>query len=617
MKNIRRHGNLYSITFPYEQSLVDVVADLPTASWNPKHSVWTVSSRYENEVIEFAESYGFPLDAFNRPSFDTPKQIARKIYKDKNIAVIEFEYNEEVIAAVKSLPGKKWDTKKKRWSADQTPELLQFAFRFSFDVEDTLRNEIENNISSSANRLESSSATDADITIPTITGELMPYQKAGVKYAIETRRCFIADQMGLGKTIQAIAAIEHQECFPVVIICPKSLKTNWQREWQKWAPHRSVTVLNSKDEVVKSDVIIINYDIVSKFVGALKFVGLQSMICDESHYVKNPSAARTKSILQIARYIPQSGMVLLLSGTPITNAPQEIVSQLDILGVLGKFGGKWAFLKRYAGAYYNGYHWDTSGASNTNELNIRLRQICYIRRIKDDVLKELPAKSRNIITVSGSTAGMTAYNKAEKDLVSFLGENGYRASDSAQHLQKTGVLKRLASEAKMDAAYEWIDNFLEGTDRKLIVFAHNVSVVDALASRYGNLRVSGRDEMEARQRSIDSFQNNPDSRVIVLNLQAGAVGITLTSASDVLFVQMGWTPAEHDQAEDRAHRIGQLNNVQVYYMLCAGTIDEDIYELIQQKRAVVDSVTDGDTEVSHSVLADLMRRIAQRSSSSS
>jgi len=613
MKSIKKHGNLYSITFPYEQSLVDIIADLPTASWNPKHSVWTVSARYTNDLHEFAESYGFPLDVFAEEETKKPKQIARRIYPYKKQAIVEFEYNEEVIAAIKFLPGKKWDTKDKRWTASITQELMQFAFRFSFDLHQDLRDELEGNISSAANLLESSSAVDADIEISRLTGELMPYQKAGVKYAIETRRCFIADQMGLGKTIQAIAAIEKEEAYPVFVVCPKSLKENWSREWKKWAPHREVKILNSKDEVTKADVIITNYDIVTKFVGALKFMNLKAMICDESHYVKNPAATRTKNVMQIAKYVPQSGMVLLLSGTPITNAPQEIVSQLDILGVLGKFGGKWAFLKRYAGAYYDGYHWDTSGATNTNELNIRLRQICYIRRIKEDVLKDLPAKSRNIVTVTGSATEMMSYMRAEKDLISFLAENGYKAKDSAQHLVKTGVLKKLATEAKLEATYEWIDSFLESTDRKLVVFAHNVSVVDTLAKKYGGLRVSGKDEMAARQNAIDTFQNDANARVIVLNLQAGSVGITLTAASDVLFVQQDWTPAIHDQAEDRCHRYGQVNNVQVYYIMCAGTIDEDIYELIEQKRGVVDSVTDGNSEVSHSVLADLMRRISQRS----
>lgn len=611
---IKRHGNLFSIRFPYEQSLVDIISDIPSASWNPKHAVWTVSSKYEEQLAQFAAENGFPMDAFEAVSLHKTKQIARRIYSEKNIAVIEFEYNKDIIDDMKLIPGRKWDSTKKRWTARKTPELLQFGFRHSFDVDESLKEEITSIITSAADRLEGSSAVEADIEILGLSGTLMPYQKAGAAYAIESKRCFIADQMGLGKTIQAIAAIEHEEAYPAIIICPKSLKENWKREFNKWVPHRSVSVINGKDDITKADVIVINYDIISRFISALQFLGLQSMVCDESHYVKNSSAARTKAIMQISKYIPKTGMILMLSGTPITNAPQEIVSQLDILGVLGKFGGKWAFLKRYAGAYYNGYHWDTSGATNTNELNIRLRQTCYIRRVKSDVLKELPEKSRNIVVVSGSKKEMLEYVRAEKDLVAFLTEHGYRASDSAQHLQKTNVLKKIASEAKMEAAYEWIDNFLSGTDRKLVVFAHNVSIVDALAKRYGGLRVSGRDDSDARQRAIDLFQNDDNSRVIVLNLAAGSVGLTLTAASDVLFVQMGWTPAEHDQAEDRCHRIGQTNNVQAYYMICAGTIDEDIYDLIQQKRGVVDAVTDGNSEVSHTVLADLMRRISQRSS---
>jgi SWI/SNF-related matrix-associated actin-dependent regulator 1 of chromatin subfamily A len=164
----------------------------------------------------------------------------------------------------------------------------------------------------------------------------------------------------------------------------------------------------------------------------------------------------------------------------------------------------------------------------------------------------------------------------------------------------------------MEAVTEWIDSFLESADRKLVVFAHHVKIVDELSQRYGGLRVSGRDSMEDRQHAVDSFQNDPESRVIVLNLKAGSVGLTLTAASDVLFVEQGWTPAEHDQAEDRCHRIGQVNHVQAWYMICATTIDEDVYEIVESKRSIVDAVTDGEGEVSHSVLADLMRRIATR-----
>ena len=164
----------------------------------------------------------------------------------------------------------------------------------------------------------------------------------------------------------------------------------------------------------------------------------------------------------------------------------------------------------------------------------------------------------------------------------------------------------------MDAVEEWIDSFLESCDRKLVVFAHNVDVVDHLATKYGGLRVSGRDSLEQRQHAVDSFQTDTTSRVIVLNLQAGGVGITLTAGSDVVFVQMGWTPGEHDQAEDRCHRIGQINHVQAWYLLASNTIDEDIYHLVNSKRAIVDAVTEGDEIEQQSLIKDLMKRLLDK-----
>ena len=164
----------------------------------------------------------------------------------------------------------------------------------------------------------------------------------------------------------------------------------------------------------------------------------------------------------------------------------------------------------------------------------------------------------------------------------------------------------------MEAACEWIDTFLDSTDRKLVVFAHHVSVVDAIAERYGNLRVAGKDSAETRQAAVDAFQSDPAQRVIVLNMKAGGVGLTLTAASDLLFIEQGWTPAEHDQAEDRCHRIGQEDNVSAWYLLADGTIDDDIYALIQKKRVVVDAVTDGEEGNDESVLTDLVKTLIAR-----
>ena len=357
---------------------------------------------------------------------------------------------------------------------------------------------------------------------------------------------------------------------------------------------------------------VVNYDILYKFVEPIQHLSPNGLILDESHYVKTGTSKRTQAAKQIAGFVPSSGSVLLLSGTPVTNRPSELVSQLEIMGMLSRFGGKWAFLKRYTAARHNGFGWDTSGASNLIELNTKLRQNCYIRRTKDEVLKELPEKSRNIVHLEPGGSGFKEYRAAEDDLVSFLRSNGFKSKDSNEHMARTQVLKRLAAWSKMDAVEEWIDSFLDSCDRKLVVFAHNVDVVDHLSNKYGGLRVSGRDSMEERQHAVDSFQNDKAARVIILNLQAGGVGITLTSGSDVVFVQMGWTPAEHDQAEDRCHRIGQKNHVQAWYLLASGTIDEDIYDLVDSKRSIVDAVTEGDEVEQESLVKDLMRRLLSK-----
>lgn len=409
-------------------------------------------------------------------------------------------------------------------------------------------------------------------------------------------------------TVEAIASLEYRDAFPAIVVCPASLKENWSREIKKWLPHRTVNIVSGKTDITTADVNIVNYDIVGRFVEPILHLSPMGLVLDESHYIKTSKTKRTEAVRDIAKKIPQSGTVMLLSGTPVTNRPEELVSQLEVMGMIGRFGGKWAFLKRYTDAKHNGFGWDTKGASNLQELNLKLRQNCYIRRTKDEVLTELPAKTRNVVHIEPSGAGWKEYKKAENDLLAFLAENGYKSSDSAEHLRRTTILKRLAADAKMESVLEWIDSFLESCDRKLIVFAHNVAVVDQLAAKYGNLRVSGQDSMEDRQRAVDAFQNDKKARVIVLNLQAGGVGLTLTAGSDVCFVQQGWTPGEHDQAEDRAHRIGQKNSVQAWYLLGVNTIDEDIYDLIESKRSIVDAVTEGDEAENASIIGDLMKR---------
>lgn len=610
-KRITKVNNNFVIHCQYDEQVTSELKQITGVVWNSAASVWIAPESAKLEVAEFASKYQFNVSQEAQTQLpeviqDTEKSLT---ISKRGMAVIKFPYDPEIIVEVKKLPQRTWDMKKKHWTAPITIGVLELADKYKFDVEDSVREKIIELTKKSTELLVQSTSTDAEISIPTLNGTLMPYQKAGVAYAGSVGRCLIADQMGLGKTVEAIASLEYRDAFPAIIVCPASLKENWKREINKWLPHRSVNILSGKGNIANVDVNIVNYDIIGRFVEPIMHLKPMGLVLDESHYVKTSKTKRTEAVRDIAKKVPQSGTVLLLSGTPVTNRPEELVSQLEILGMLSRFGGKWAFLKRYTNAYHNGFGWDTKGASNLNELNMKLRQNCYIRRTKDEVLKELPAKTRNVVHVEPSGKGYAEYRKAEGDLLAFLAENGYRASDTAEHLRRTTVLKRLAADAKMESVIEWIDSFLESCDRKLVVFAHNVAIVDYLAGKYGNLRVSGQDSMEDRQHAVDSFQKDHKARVIVLNLQAGGVGLTLTAGSDVCFVQQGWTPGEHDQAEDRCHRIGQQNSVQAWYLIGVNTIDEDIYDLIDAKRAVVDAVTDGDEVQQAGVIGDLMKRL--------
>jgi SNF2 family DNA or RNA helicase len=610
-RKITKVDNYFVVRSEYDEQVTGEIKQIPGAVWNTAGNVWFVQESAKIKLAELASKYNFSVsdEALTQlPEADMIETEKSVTLDKRGLAVIKFPYSESAVVDIKAIPNRRWDVKKKYWLAPLSISVLEFADKYELDISPQLRKNILDLTKKSAELLEQSASTDADIEVPTLNGKLMPYQRAAVAYVSKVGRCLIADQMGLGKTVEAIASLEHRNAFPAVIVCPASLKENWKREFNKWLPHRTVNIVSGKTDITSADINIVNYDIVGRFVEPILHLHLMGLVLDESHYIKTSKTKRTLAVRDIAKSVPQSGTVLLLSGTPVTNRPEELVSQLEVMGMIGRFGGKWAFLKRYTDAKHNGFGWDTKGASNLGELNLKLRQNCYMRRTKDEVLTELPAKTRNVVHIEPSGDGWKEYKKAEKDLIAFLSENGYKTSDSAEHLRRTTILKRLAADAKMESVLEWIDSFLESCDRKLIVFAHNVDVVDKLSARYGNLRVSGRDSMEDRQRAVDSFQNDKKSRVIVLNIQAGGVGLTLTAASDVCFVQQGWTPGEHDQAEDRAHRLGQKNSVQAWYLIGANTIDEDIYDLIEAKRSIVDAVTEGDEVQQQSIISDLMKR---------
>jgi len=436
--------------------------------------------------------------------------------------------------------------------------------------------------------LAMSQAHDAEIEIEGLGGELMPFQRAGVAYALERRRVFLADEQGLGKTIQALATVQADLAYPAVVVCPASLKLNWLREIKAWLPGRRAIALSGRtaQELAGADIVVLNYEIAGAHLDAIGEISPRALILDESHYVKNPVAVRTKAVLEIVERLGPDALRLALTGTPVVNRPAELAPQLRALDRLGEYGTMSSFRRGYA----------TPGSRR--KLHSRLRSSCFLRRRKSEVLTQLPAKRRAVVPVPTSNAA--EYKRAERDFVRWLSEqvdaggSGRIAPEArAQALVKMTALRRLAARGKLDSALAWIEDFSESGER-LVVFAHHREIQAAVIERFGDCaRVIGDDSMEEREANVRRFQAEDGPGLCVCSLQVASHGFTLTAAANVAFLELDWTPAKHDQAEDRVHRIGQAESVTAWYLLANETIDERISELLAEKRDVVDSVTDG------------------------
>lgn len=418
---------------------------------------------------------------------------------------------------------------------------------------------------------------------------LYPFQRCGIATSILERRTILGDEVGLGKTVQALIALEATRSYPALVVCPASLRANWAKEVERWLPKRSVTVCNGVPHW-GTDVTIASYDSLHKWQWVLT-PGIKGFVCDESHYVANPKARRSKAALSIARRIPGDGLVLALTGTPILNRPAELIGQLmliDRLRILARPGNvndpkAWrkAFLDEWCKD--RGSLWD---------LHRVLRQTCYIRRRRQDVLGRRPTdRYPQYLSLP-----LAEYQGAERDFLWYLREHnglvGVHGPALATGLNKLTTLYRLVGEAKVGAAIEWVDNFLyTNPDRSLLVFAHHRAVQEALVRHYGCPHVlAGQRDVEAQKARFASQQ----SRLMVCSLGAAREGHTLTAAADVLFTELPWSLGVLIQAEARINRIGQERaDTSSWVLLGAGTIDERIWDLLQAKQDTFDTVVEG------------------------
>lgn len=476
-------------------------------------------------------------------------------------------------------------------------------------------------------------------------GTLYPYQNEGVQF-IERHngRALIADEMGLGKTVQALAWIHlhHLEASPVVVLCPSSLKVNWKREAEKWAKGMNVQILNGQTPYeITGNLIIINYDILPYWLNRLVSTGVTTLVIDEAHYVKNNGTKRTKAFKRLRKYATN---IIALTGTPIENKPIEIFNIVQAIDET-VFPNYISFIKKYCAAKKDRFGWNTSGASNTLELNHILKNTIMIRRKKKDVLKDLPPK--RFVKITLELDNKLKYLEAETEFIRFLHEKfndleiteevkreliqyakthdievSEDLSDSdlmqirkakiesakkAPIFTRIEVLKQLAVEGKMKQIIEWIEDFLESGE-KLVVFAIHKKVISQLMKHFPEaVKIDGSVSMSQRQEVVDSFQSKPDVKLLIGNIKAAGVGITLTAASNAAIIQFPWTPGELMQASDRIHRITQTKKVTIYNLVGEDTIEEKIIDTLIKKDKIISQVLDGKWHEDESVLNELIK----------
>ena len=472
-----------------------------------------------------------------------------------------------------------------------------------------------------------SRATDADLAVPAPDGlAYLGYQKAGIKFGLDRPAVLIGDEMGLGKTIQAIGILNSlPNARRILVICPASLKLNWARELRKWSTNpRDIRVLSSGDYFPSGEaVIIINYDILHKYEIQLRAEEWDLLIADEAHYLKTPTARRSKMIFgykgtkknPVGKAPVRAKKRVLLTGTPIANRPVELFPLIEYLDPV-TWSNFFKFAIRYCAAVKNRFGWDFTGASNLEELQDKLRQTILVRRLKKDVLTELPAKRRQVIEFPAEGElerfvddEANAYRDHEEDLdrlhvdvelakASDNPEDYRRAVDALRKGQQAmfeglSTLRRELAEAKTSLCIDHIKEAVEESG-KVVVFAHHKSVCAAIAAAFGNEAVTlvGDTPMAARQAAVDRFQKDPSCKVFVGSIGAAGVGITLTAASHVIFCELSWVPGEVSQGEDRCHRIGQRESVLVQHLVVEGSLDATMAKRIVAKQDVIDKALD-------------------------
>ena len=644
-----QYGERLALKYRYNPDTNQMLKDklgFPKFKWDRDIKAWSIQNKKSvvDEAIAvlriigaydiqslLAHSNGLPKDE-GRSGDCWTKMKRSRLYlhwpylSDNNL-------RETVRLAVRSISGRKFHSDDKCWSIPSAQARTLYGL-----LEDSYpplakaiidNKDVEKDVAESINRVEISGASELPLQKLTEIDEklkgkfpeglqLYPFQKVAVAFAEMSKgRCLIGDEMGIGKTISAIgyAAINPQ-ARPAIIVCPSNVKFNWKKELNKWLPSETVQVITSgKDEPELGDFIIVNYDLMTKMQEKLIKLVPRLVILDECHYIKNSGSKnkpvkRTVATLAVCRFTPK---ILALSGTAIASRPKEFFNTLNLMRP-EQFASFWDFAQRYCDPWHDGFGWNFDGASYTQELNERTRDLC-IRRLKSEVLPELPPKTRTFLPIHLSKKDRSPYDIAQEEWDRRIEEayiNGEKLPAGTM-LNMINDLRHICGQVKVNYAVDWITQYMTQTGKPIVVFTHHRDVLKRIAGKFKNVQtISGDVNSKKRQQIVEDFQAGKID-ILVCNTIAAKEGITLTRADTVLFIEREWVPTDEEQAEDRVYRIGQeSDNVHAVYLSVAGTIDEHFDRVVEAKRQVVKAVLDGgDTEQRKGLVNELVNRLRQ------
>ncbi|NWH64328.1 ZRAB3 endonuclease, partial [Geococcyx californianus] len=468
------------------------------------------------------------------------------------------------------------------------------------------------------NMLEAASSENVDAKLSflpeRLRKKLLPFQEKGIIFALQrSGRCMIADEMGLGKTIQAIAvSYYYKNEWPLLIVVPSSLRYPWVEEMEKWIPELSpddISIIQNKTDtgrISTSKVTILGYGLLTSdaqtLVNTLYRQNFKVVVVDESHYMKSRNATRSKILLPI---VQKALRALLLTGTPALGRPEELFMQIEAL-FPGRFGTWNQYAKKYCNARVRFFgkrtHWDCRGASNLEELHQLLSEI-MIRRLKNDVLTQLPPKIRQRIPFDLPQAAAKNLNAIFAEWEKLM-RNLNSDTTESHFSQVMNLITRMYKEtaiAKAGAVKDYIKMMLENDKLKFLVFAHHLSMLQAcveavIESKVRYIRIDGSVPSAERVHLVNQFQKDPDTRVAILSIQAAGQGLTFTAATHVVFAELYWDPGHIKQAEDRAHRIGQCSSVNIHFLIAKGTMDTLMWAMLNRKAKVTGSTLNGRKE---------------------